>query len=398
MTATEELLNDGPASTRAASVSSSSGLAAQDETGIGDALREYEPASTLGSASAHGELGRDESGGLELDGLQADEIRQIFLTTLPEYLEPVRQMVQALFSSASGDPDIRKALTTTLKSIADAAGRVAVEDVRLAAERLREEIILLEAGDGSANEHGPVLEALERLTQIARPSTSQATPRSPSAGSGRTLVAAFRNLEGVDGAALEKLTAAGLVTVAQVRMAEPQEIVAVTGLDRTTVDRIVRGIRAQRSESANPARADVGPAADDALERELRSQVEVELSIEELRGEVMRLRLRVESLRGELRSVAARRDQLRGALGEARDHVGRRLGLLGSAKAHNEQLARQLASARGTLERARQRATDLERARGIAEEEYFELTRNIAECAQRVSRLSAAAYQPDQER
>ena len=36
----------------------------------------------------------DDSGSqLEIDDFQSNEIRQIFLTTLPDYLEPVRQMV-----------------------------------------------------------------------------------------------------------------------------------------------------------------------------------------------------------------------------------------------------------------------------------------------------------------
>ena len=41
----------------------------------------------------------DEGGadGLELDDQQANEIRNIFLTTLPQYLEPVEEMLDQLF-------------------------------------------------------------------------------------------------------------------------------------------------------------------------------------------------------------------------------------------------------------------------------------------------------------
>ena len=69
-----------------------------------------------------------------------------------------------------------------------------------------------------------VYAALGQLTALTVDPSAPAKPRA------QTIIAAFKHVEGIDRAVLEKLTAAGLVTVDQIEMARPDEIAAVTGL------------------------------------------------------------------------------------------------------------------------------------------------------------------------
>ena len=67
----------------------------------------------------------DEASGLEMDREQSEEIEQVFLSTLPQYLEPVEQMVNELFSADSGGEETHQALTATLASLSAAEWTVA---------------------------------------------------------------------------------------------------------------------------------------------------------------------------------------------------------------------------------------------------------------------------------
>src|SRR5215467_9401659 len=84
----------------------------------------------------------ESSGGLELDAQQVAELRQIFLTTLPDYLQPIKEMVARLSSEADEDGEIRAGLSKTIALIGEAASRVKLDDVARSMETLREDVIL----------------------------------------------------------------------------------------------------------------------------------------------------------------------------------------------------------------------------------------------------------------
>ena len=297
------------------------------------------------------EPGSDEAAvGLELDEFQAKEIRQIFLNTLPEYLEPVSQMLEQVLSGADGESAIRRALQTTLGSISAAASRVGILDVCSAVDEMRDRLYALE---DELSPPPPELaqalrEAFETLGALA--GGGQRAEGAPK----QTIVAALQHVEGVDKSVLERLTAAGLVTVDQLRVASAQEVVAVTGLDAKVVKRLLELLLgspgedrssaevAQRLEPAGPAAAAAPaapvPAAPKKLADQLRAQVEIEASVDELRAEILRERLRIAALKERVGAAERQRDRLERELSQKREHLNAGLVRLSGARVERERL------------------------------------------------------------
>jgi hypothetical protein len=330
------------------------------------------------------------SADLELDQFQATEIREIFLTTLPEYIEPVRQMVDQFFSPAGGRAEIRDALDATLASIHTAAARVGIDDVAAVVHRIRAQI--LELGEESAPEDAQqrITLGLEEIEKIASSIASQESAATRS----ETIVAAVTRIGGIDAGVLQKLTAAGLVTVDQIRIADPREIVAVTGLDATVVGELVRLLAEAAPEGRSsppmpPARA---VSLETKLEQKLRAQVELEMGNEELRTTALRLRTDIDALRRELDLVLARRDALRTSVADERDRVAHGLAALGRLKASQLELRRQQEARLTALDQAVTRTATLERERDAARQENERVARDITLVARRVDGLLQSAH------
>ena len=127
----------------------------------------------------------DIAGAVELDSFQAKEIRTIFFTTLPEYLEPVEQMIEQLLDPAGAAPEVRDPLCATLSSISQAAARIGIDEVPALLDRMRGRIapmgpepasreLVQERFDGGS----PPVRALarrrqEHATEIARAVASE---------------------------------------------------------------------------------------------------------------------------------------------------------------------------------------------------------------------------------
>jgi hypothetical protein len=86
-----------------------------------------------------GEIADDAGDGLEIDARQSEEIRRIFGTTLPQYLEPVEEMVQQILTEKPAEETV-DALLGTLSSLGQAASRVGFEEVVVQLERFRETV------------------------------------------------------------------------------------------------------------------------------------------------------------------------------------------------------------------------------------------------------------------
>jgi hypothetical protein len=338
--------------------------------------------------------GPDEgSADLELDQFQATEIREIFLTTLPEYLEPVRQMIDQMFSASGGHPEIRDALETTLSSIQTAALRVGIDDVASVVDRMRTQIIELGRGAVSVEDarEGISLE-LSEIERIASSITSGVATSTRS----ETIVSALGRLPALDRGVLEKLTAAGLVTVDQIRMADPGEIVAVSGLDAAVVAEIVRALAAQPQPQPEPTvmpaeAASAPPGLEAKLELAWRAQVELELSLEQARADLLQLRTKIAERRHELGDAHARREALRASIRDQRSRIARRLARLAELKTeHGLLLARQRAATERATE-ARARADALSRANNLEIEECALLARDLTFVTTKVGALLRSA-------
>lgn len=333
--------------------------------------------------------GADEgSADLELDAFQATEIRSIFLTTLPDYLEPVKQMLEQLLSS--DDPtEMRQALDTTLESIQTAASRVQIDDVSEVVQHMRAH--LRESGPIAEESRDSLWAGLGRIEQLVAGVATEARPHS------ETLVSALGRVGDIDRGVLEKLTAAGLVTVDQIRMADPREIVAVSGLDAGVVQRVVNAVAEQppapaqqrpvSSPLASAPPAPDTPTGDDTLETLLRRQVEDELALEEKRGQLLRLRIQLSELRNQLAHAETERVALEKQLIGVRTEFGDNLHTLSQIGTHRARVEQEHAALLDELGRIAKRISDLEQRRRAVQDERVRFSARVSSVAQTVNKL-----------
>ncbi len=296
-----------------------------------------------------GEIDDDGEGGLELDDRQAEEIQQVFLTTLPQYLEPVAEMVdQLLADGVAGKLETHHALRATLSSLSDAASRIGVSAVYDLLGRMNRTVAAIDPAQAvvPAELSDRIRADLDQIGQIAgRPDNAEGGPQP-------TLFAALRGITGVDEGVLSRLTAAGLVTVEQLRGAELDEVVAVTGLTAEVAERVLGAVSPQ---PAGEARVVELPLEGDALrlqlQHKLRAQVEAEAALDEVKDEVQRLRARTAAAVEELQAAEARLDQLERELVEAGDVLGERVAGLANARADRTESSRRRADALAALAR-----------------------------------------------
>ncbi len=356
----------------------------------------------------------DDHSGLEVDDRQAQEVERIFLTTLPQYLEPVEEMVDQLMSTGE-DPggEIKRALGATLSSLSAAAARMGIDDIfaQLDLMAKRVEQLDLDAGLPSAEDSQEIYAALKKIT------TMVIAGDEPSEGGGsdtasQTIFAALAGVEGIDDSVLSKLTAAGVVNIDQLRIADPDEIVAVSGLDATVVAKILAGL----GEAAAPAQVDgadegdEGHDADDEaplqnvvelplhdgslrsqLEHRLRAEVEVEAAAREVTAKVQRLRARASELRADLRKAERRRDQRLEELASAGERLSGQMAERGRLRARRGELALKVADSEETWRKEEQRIQQLQREDEAARDVQARFSRDVAGLAEQVKRLLESA-------
>jgi hypothetical protein len=332
----------------------------------------------------------DDCSQLEIDDFQTQEIRQIFLTTLPDYLEPVRQMTAQLFSGTDGQEEVRKALDTTLGSIAVAASRVEINDVCATVERLRAELGRFGQVD-EAQTREAVARGLREIEQLA--AAAGVRPEAARVGAPvQTIVQAFDRIQHIDRSVLRRLTAAGLVSVQQIRMARPDEIVAVTGLSPAVVDALVAALGSDADSRAPSTCAEPSvPSAADPLQAELaqslRVQVDTEVQLDELRGEILQRRLSVAALSEEASTAEQRCGELRQQLLRSRKEGADRLATLASARAQRAKLERRQAEQKDAVVRAEQKLIELERERASEEQAQGLTAESLGTLVSRLRRM-----------
>ncbi len=337
----------------------------------------------------------DDSGShLEIDDFQSNEIRQIFLTTLPDYLEPVRQMVEQLLEGGEGRQVLLETLDKTLASISAAATRIEIHDVATIVERSRARLKRVDEID-DMELRADIFGDLRELEQMA----SAVSGEAPAAGSSsQTLVAAFSEFKDVDRSALQSLTAAGLVTVEQLKMAERSEVVAVTGLDPSVVDAIMRAIGRTSRSPRRPAPPPVSTATDPlgaALAEKLRAQVEAEVRVDEVRRDILETRTRLRALGDELGAAERRARELAERRDELRTELAKRLASLSAERAERARLERTRVELDQKLRRWHDELERLGRERTSVDDEQRDAAAGIANLVADVERISRAVTQAE---
>ena len=339
--------------------------------------------------------GDDDSGShLEIDDFQSNEIRQIFLTTLPDYLEPVRQMVEQLLAGGEGRDVLLETLDKTLASISAAATRIEIYDVNTVVERSRARLKRVDEID-DMELRADIFGDLRELEQMASAVSGEPPP---AGGSSQTLVAAFSELKDVDRSALQSLTAAGLVTVEQLRMAEPSEVVAVTGLAPSVVDAILAAIGGSSRKRGAPSPPH-GSTSADPLEAELaaklRAQVEAEVRVDEVRGHILELRTGLGHLGDELRAAERRAAELAERRVELRTELAERLASLSAERAERARLERTGVELEAKLSHWQRELEHLGRERASVDDEQRDAAVGIASLVAEVERISHAVAQAE---
>jgi hypothetical protein len=347
--------------------------------------------------------GDDDGGDLEIDDGQAEEIRDIFLTTLPQYLEPVEQMLGQIFDdSDTANAETRNAVVATMTSLSAAASRIGFDDIfdRLSVMSDRVDGIEDVPDDELAVARERIFAELEEIKHIAAGVHGQPVDDSDGDGS-RTIVSALRDIDHVDQSVLGRLTSAGLLTVDQLLMADPDEIVAVSGLGSDVVAAILGSLggskksarkratpRAAADSEANVLELAVGPEAlRGQLERSHSKKTASEASLAAARAEVQRLRQRLPELRDELGAAEDRRAQLDEAMSQLRAKTAQRIDDLENARAARREIAGKHSAAEQAVDAQRRRLLELRAEREAAVDERRRLDTEVAGLVERVRRM-----------
>jgi hypothetical protein len=354
-----------------------------DGTGIADMLVEQD----------HAEEDDHDAGGLELDDSQQDEIRLIFLTSLPQYLEPVDQMVEQVFSGQDKNQDAKKTLNTTLASISEAAERLGINDVSASVERVREELLLLD-DDNAAEVEKVVQQELANIKSIAS-GGGAAPPAAASGEKAQTLFVALKGAPGVDSAVLERLTSAGLVTVDQLKMARFDEIVAVTGLDAEQVKTVLAALGHEGPMPADRAAPPAARSTSDSeldrveadLARTLNTQLEEEEQLAALRVEILRASELFEGLQQALVVAERNQERMHRSFSDSCDRLADRIEVLCKARARVEEQKRQKQAQEESLERLRDEVHALDSEERRAHNEHTKLSQRMDALVESVEQM-----------
>jgi chromosome segregation ATPase len=204
-------------------------------------------------------------------------------------------------------------------------------------------------------------------------------------------------VDGVDEQALSKLTAAGLVTVAQLRMASPEEVVAVSGLDAAVVDRLLAAVAPKRDEARADSAQNVVelPLQPDRLrsqlEGKLRAQVDAEAALDEVQAQIHRLRVRTAALAEEIESAEREREELQRELARAEKEVAESLSVLADARAERDDMAKKNALAEEALHAEEHRLGRLREAHRNARAEQNQFDEEVEGLLERLERMLETA-------
>jgi len=354
-----------------------------------DDIREPgEVLQTDGQPDSGGEDPRlDENDGfLEVDDHQSEEIREIFGTSFPQYLQPVEEIIEQVLSG-KGDTESLEALDGMLSSLETASLQMGFEDVHKLLNHLHKQVAELDVssvGSVPADVREVVLGDVLELRDMA---DKMSGGRAESGGRQNTIFTALKGKEGIGDLVLRRLSAAGLVTVEQLMMAKPDEIAAVTGLGPDIVANLLKVLAEEETPAAPPQEpqavektagmpAELESLHEQVLEK-LRAEVEAESFLEELKTEVRRLRSRVSERRAQLNSLDENLEETRQALRRLSSRIAERSAFIDEIRSRRDDLARRCASSEEKMRREEIRIEALSNERRSLREQVLGLGRAV---------------------
>lgn len=338
----------------------------------------------------------DTDGFLEVDEHQSEEIREIFGTAFPQYLQPAEEIIEQILSG-KGDTESLEALDGMLSSLKAASSRMGFDDIHKLLNHLHEQVsdldgVLSDPVPAGAREAilGDVLELRDLADQMGGGGQTESGERQ------RTIFTALKGKEGVGDLVLRRLSAAGLVTVEQLLMAKPDEIAAVTGLGPDIVQNLLDVLSEEESPTAPPRvpQGQEAPGEPTAVERpvempaeveslheqvleKLRAGVAAESSIEDLKAEIRRLRYRVLDRRAQLNSLDESLDEMKKALRLRSGRMAERAAFIDEIRARRDALARRCSSSEETIRQEEIRIETLSQERRSMKEQAVSLGRAV---------------------
>lgn len=329
----------------------------------------------------------DNDGFLEVDDRQSEEIREIFGTSFPQYLQPVEEIIEQVLSG-KGDTESLEALDGMLSSLETASLQMGFEDVHKLLNHLHTRVSELDVASSDpvpadAREAilGDVLELRDLADKMGGGGQTESGERQ------NTIFTALKGKEGVGDLVLRRLSAAGLVTVGQLLMAKPDEIAAVTGLGPDIVQNLLKVLAEEESPAAPPqepkaaGRAAGMPTEVESLHEQvlekLRAEVEAESSLEELKTEVRKLRSRVLERRAQLNSLEESLEETKKALRMLSGRMAERSAFIDEIRAKRDALARRCASSEEKMRREEIRIEALSHERRSLREQAIGLGRAV---------------------
>jgi hypothetical protein len=339
-----------------------------------DEIREPEEALPAGGRADPGEEDPrldDNDGFLEVDDRQSEEIREIFGTSFPQYLQPVEEIIEQVLSG-KGDTESLEALDGMLASLEAASLQMGFEDVHKLLDHLHKRVSELDCASSDpvpADVREAILGDILELRDLAEKMGGGGPTESHKRQN--TIFTALKGKKGIGDLVLRRLSAAGLVTVEQLRMAKPDEIGAVTGLGPDIVQNLLEVLSEEEASAAPPQepqaveKAAGMPAEVESLHQQvlgkLRAEVEAESFLEELKTEVRRLRSRVLERRAQLNSLEESLGATKRSLRLLSGRMAERSASIDEIRAKRDALARRCASSEEKMHREEIRIEALSR-------------------------------------
>jgi chorismate mutase len=288
--------------------------------------------------------------GLDVDERQSSEIREIFGTAFPQYLQPVEETLQQILADRA-DVESLETLDGMLTSLETASARMGFDSVETILQRLHGRMNQIRSdptAEVSRESREDILGDLMDLKDLAEKMGGKVA--TPDEAQSQTLFSVLKNREGVGDLVLRRLSSAGVITVDQLLMARPDEIAAVAGLDLPLVKKLQALLSPGNTDV--PAVAPVDGKAPSGLEtlheqvlQQLRAEVDAEAAIEELKAKIRSQSARIGPLKAELDALEGGQKKDKKTMKTADRDLDNLIGSLHTLLARRDALVRRVAEA-----------------------------------------------------
>jgi hypothetical protein len=347
---------------------------------------------------------------LEVDDRQAEEMRQIFGASFPQYLQPIEEILEQIFSG-KGEQDSVETVLGIINSLLTASSRMGLSNIHEALTQLSDRITALDKtlkeppGEEAKKGISAEIAHLKRLaTEMAGVDSLEIEK------SQRTIRSVLKEREGIGELVIKRLNVAGLVTVDQILMGRPEEIAAVSGLDIEIVRRVVALIKGDDKEkekkrersdaridnltSENKSRQSASSEVDALREQVLgllQQESDERITIEKLKVEIEELRARLSSFRETARNLTVRTKEKKKAINRLTKQTKKRTVMLSELEEERSEFERKFAFLKESVYQKEIRAKTLQDKQRGLEEQSNTINRDIERLIGSLGQINRAA-------